>query len=333
MVQCVAYDGYDRYAYGYSDRIEVKEGFPGTIVYFIEDYHGYIEGLCFTRDGSLVSISFEGTMNLYSKEGQRVWARHFPIWLRSLCSIAHTVHGSLLIVGCFEGTIFVVNQSNTIVRSFRWHQKSITSLVSFHPNSFITGSLDGNLRIWNISETPDPEIPLSHYSITSLFLFETNPISSLVISSCSRWLAIGYANGMLDMEALTPCQDQSNSFTRLDIPLWSIEIAMTPITEMAFSPNSQYIAINIRQYIVLSVQTGDTIYKTPTYVSPSIPILFSPHNLSIHLFTLNHHTTQSIYPTLSKQVQSLLHPLSIPSEIMFILFSRLCRIHHASKHP
>ena len=107
----------------------------------------------YAPDGTrFVSGSYDGTIRICNAKGRRIETESNK---SNICVMAASVDGMYFVVGSFEGTVAILDAENGEVLKGPFEGHSRMSSLSFSPvpgeYRFTSGSLDGNVRIWELN--------------------------------------------------------------------------------------------------------------------------------------------------------------------------------------
>lgn len=152
----------------------------------------------FKKDGVLIGLGREdGTVDLYPTSNHQTLLRRYKLNSGIIFSISFSPFANQIVVGCGNGTIFVIEiSSRTEMRSIKVHDDSVSEVLPLDSgNLWITSSHDKFIRVWNLNSDEKLSEIEANGSITHMVLkgnraFASYGNSILVVDIKSELVAV-----------------------------------------------------------------------------------------------------------------------------------------------
>ncbi len=197
-----------------------------------------ILSVSFSRDGQKLAIgSGDGSVSLWNLQAEK--QGEFPVSQSAILSVSFSRDGQKLAVGSGDGSVSLWNLQGKKEREFRVSQSAISS-VSFNSDGqkLAIGSADGLVSLWNLQAEKQREFPVSSKSDISSVSVSGNgksefvPILSVSFSPDGQMLAIGFADGSVDLWNLQG--EKQKKFLNFQ--------SSVPVNGISFSSNRKLLA-------------------------------------------------------------------------------------------
>jgi WD40 repeat protein len=153
--------------------------------------NGQFVDLCFARASQRTGVSyclvaFSDKIVVHDSSSlAEVW--NIPSEGKTITALAASLDGKLVAVGCKEHLIDIWSlDSRKLIHTLRGHAESVGALVfsPIDPNCLVSGSYDGDLRVWDLK---------TEFSVLELRQ-HTGPVSALAFSGDGKTLVSGATN-------------------------------------------------------------------------------------------------------------------------------------------